>query len=265
MSLLSGILYTSAWAEIVLMTENYPPFSYTDKSGKATGFSTDIVMEIQKRLGYINPPIEVPWSRGYFAVQKKANHALYSAGKSKLRKNLMTPDGKHKVFKWVGPIAKVKSVFIGLRNREYNVTSVDNAREQGLKIGVIRRGYNEISYQQRNKKIDAYNANNPDQKIKRVLFESVIREEQNIKKLIQKKIDLIVGGDPTIFVHAKRIGALEKIKTVTHLGTGVLHIIFNYQTPDSEIEKWQKTLDLLKKDGFYQKKWDDYFGSNDPK
>ncbi|MGJ3495438.1 transporter substrate-binding domain-containing protein, partial [Piscirickettsia salmonis] len=51
--------------QITVMTEEWPPYNYT-KSNKLTGFSTEIVRAIMKRLGVEYKIYVYPGARGEF-------------------------------------------------------------------------------------------------------------------------------------------------------------------------------------------------------
>ncbi|NOR26821.1 MAG: transporter substrate-binding domain-containing protein, partial [Desulforhopalus sp.] len=53
-----------------IMTEEYPPFNYTD-GGKITGLSTEVVLELAKRVGHHTDIEVLPWARAYGLIQKK--------------------------------------------------------------------------------------------------------------------------------------------------------------------------------------------------
>lgn len=231
LAMVSAITVASV-AEVTVMTENYPPFNYTNSNGQLTGFSTEIIMEIQKRLGYGNPPEELPWSRGYALVQKKPNHALYSMTRNEARE---------KLFKWVGPLVPNKSVLWGLADKEYNIKSIEDAKQ--YTIGTYKDDADEIML----KEMGGFKT------------QSVVKDELNLKKLLAGKIDLWIGGDPSNFIKAKEAGVADKIKRVFIVSETQMYLAFNPETPDEEVAKWQATLDQLKEGGFYQKVWDKYF------
>ncbi len=51
-------------ANFGIMTEELPPFNYTE-SGKVTGFSSEIVLEISERVGHPKAIQVMPWARAY--------------------------------------------------------------------------------------------------------------------------------------------------------------------------------------------------------
>jgi polar amino acid transport system substrate-binding protein len=231
-----GFVTMSLVADVTVMTEDSPPLNYTNEKGELTGFSTEIVLEIQKRLGYKNPPEEMPWSRGYALLQSKANYVLYSTTRNETRE---------KLFKWVGPLIPTKTVLWGRADRDYNITSVDDARK--YKVGTYRNDASEI----RIKKLGGFK------------IESVIKDDRNLNKLLageKGKIDLWGSGSLSGAAKAKKAGVSDKIKIVFSFPASEVYIAFNKETPDSEVKKWQDTLDALKKDGFYQKTREKYFG-----
>ena len=61
-----------------IITEDNPPYNFTDERGNITGQSTEIVRSLISKTGS-DAVIEVqPWSRGYEMVQKQPSTMLYS-------------------------------------------------------------------------------------------------------------------------------------------------------------------------------------------
>ncbi len=50
-----------------IMTEEYPPFNYTE-DGKLTGLSSEVMAELIKRIGHPNNIKVLPWARAYNLV-----------------------------------------------------------------------------------------------------------------------------------------------------------------------------------------------------
>lgn len=218
--------------DLTVMTEEYPPFNYTNDNGQLTGFSVEVVEEIMQRLGYKQPVEVLPWSRAYNLTQKREGMVLFSMTRSEARE---------KMFKWVGPLVPNKSVFWGLADREYDIKNVEDAKK--YKIGAYKDDADEI-------------------KLKELGFphlESVIKDDLNVKKLLAGKIDLWIGGDPANLLTAKKHGAGDKVKRVFILEETQMYIAFNLDTPDEEVNKWQAELDKLKEGGFYDQVWKKYF------
>jgi len=53
-----------------IITEEFPPYNYTDHDGKVVGISTEIVREMLKRLDHADNIEVMPWVDGYKLVQE---------------------------------------------------------------------------------------------------------------------------------------------------------------------------------------------------
>jgi polar amino acid transport system substrate-binding protein len=78
-----------------IVTENMPPYNYTDAQGQLSGISTKIVLELLKNIDN-NLKIEVfPWARAYKIATSQPNVLIYSIRRSPERE---------KKFHWLAPI-----------------------------------------------------------------------------------------------------------------------------------------------------------------
>jgi polar amino acid transport system substrate-binding protein len=71
----------NALKEIIWLTEDYPPFNYSDESDKIVGIFTDVLFKVYHKLGikltYEKITI-VPWARLYRTVEVDPHYAAYS-------------------------------------------------------------------------------------------------------------------------------------------------------------------------------------------
>lgn len=92
--LLLAVAATPA-AALQLVTEDNPPFSYTDNNNVA-GMSTEVLTELGKRTKLPLMFALMPWGRAYELAQSKQDVCIYSAARL---------ENRERIFKWVGPIA----------------------------------------------------------------------------------------------------------------------------------------------------------------
>ncbi len=91
--------------ELNIYTEEFPPYNYTH-NGELQGFTVDLLVEATQRIGapILAKDINVyPWPRSYRILKSEANTVLFSMA--------YTPN-REKLFKWVGPIGKTRSVLL---------------------------------------------------------------------------------------------------------------------------------------------------------
>ena len=234
--IISIILITSTLLNAMdIMTENYPPFNYKDKNGKVVGITTEIVQEILKEVQEEDTVIKLmPWARAYKYITNKPNKILFSMTRTAQREYM---------FKWVGPIADNSWVFYARSDSNIKLNSLEDAKNDRYKIGTYFDGANELFL----KENDFYN------------IYSVPNDLINVKKLIRGRIDLWAAGETQGLYKAKQIGINpNKIKKIFKIKDTKLYIAFSRTTPNSVINLWQNKLDLIKKDGRYQKIMDKY-------
>ncbi|WDP89955.1 MAG: amino acid ABC transporter substrate-binding protein [Desulfobacter sp.] len=208
-----------------IMTEEYPPFNYTE-NGKLTGLSSEVMAELIKRLGHPDEIKVLPWSRAYNFIQHKDGMILFSMTRTEARENL---------FKWVGPVAPNKWVFFAKKGSGLQINSLEDAKKV--------------------KKIGTYKDDAAESFLKAEGFsniESVVNDEANAKKLAAGRIDLwIVGQLQGVFKAKKAIGDAAALENVFDVKETQLYIAFSKNTPDEVIAKWQAELDKMKADGTY--------------
>ena len=78
------------------LTEEYPPYNYSDPQGQPTGLAVDLLQMIWQHSGVTPQPVRIlPWARGYYLLTQKPNVVLFSTARTEAREDL---------FKWVCPI-----------------------------------------------------------------------------------------------------------------------------------------------------------------
>ena len=104
------LCWNNSWAiDIEIYTENWPPLNF-ENGGKITGFTTDIVREIQRRTKIKGEIKLLPWKRAYFNALNKKNALIYSIVRNPQREGL---------FRWVGRSRLHRSV-----RRPYGLVSL---------------------------------------------------------------------------------------------------------------------------------------------
>ena len=93
--LLAAWTHPAPAAGLVFLTEENPPFNYTE-SGKLVGAGTEIVAQIASRAAIPVRSEVLPWETAYVRAQAERNTCLYSTARE---------ENREKLFLWVGPIA----------------------------------------------------------------------------------------------------------------------------------------------------------------
>ena len=114
------LCWNNSWAiDIEIYTENWPPLNF-ENGGKITGFTTDIVREIQRRTKIKGEIKLLPWKRAYFNALNKKNALIYSIVRNPQREGL---------FRWVGPIYPRRVSLFKLKSRRDII--VKNVKDLG--------------------------------------------------------------------------------------------------------------------------------------
>lgn len=80
--------------EIVIGSDNYPPFNYVDVDGNATGIDVELATEAFKRMGYKAKFVYIDW-------EDKKN--LLAKGKIDCAWGSFSMDGRENEYRWAGP------------------------------------------------------------------------------------------------------------------------------------------------------------------
>jgi polar amino acid transport system substrate-binding protein len=240
MLFMGSILFCgAAWAvsvdDITYMTENYPPYNYSE-SEKLQGFAVDLLEAMLQKVGSKKTRKDIqllPWARGYKSLQEDQNTCLFSMTRTPARENL---------FKWVGPIFKKNDVLIAKKDRHIKIGSVEDVHQ--YKIGTVIEDAAEQVLVEKGipwEKLDRMGGTTD------VIINS-------IKKLDADRIDL--------FSYEMTVASWEMIKAaidpsqyepVYTLREGEVYYAFHKATPDTVIRTLQNALDELKKSGEHAK------------
>jgi polar amino acid transport system substrate-binding protein len=186
-----------------------------------------VVGEIKKRTGHQGEIQVVPWARGYNITLTDPNVALFSTTRLPQRENL---------FKWVGPLYRQNWGFYAKKGTKIRIKSLEEAKN-------IAR-------------IGTYYKDAKEQFLKKLGFNNLVSTNtnlSNIKHLIQGEIDLWVSSDFNMPYLATQAGiSPDQLELVYAFREVDNYIAFSVQTSDVIVQKWQQTLDAIKKDGTYE-------------
>ncbi|WP_394791329.1 substrate-binding periplasmic protein [Rhodoferax sp.] len=240
LGLLGCALPGQAEEPIRILTEEYPPFNYTDK-GKITGLGTEVVQAVLKEINLDAPFQSLPWARAYETAQSTENVLLYSLNRSKERE---------KLFKWVGQITPTDFYLFSLKSRNLHINSLEDAKSQNLQIGTVNQ---DIGEQFLASQGFAVGRN----------LQSSAKYELNYEKLKLGRVDLWVMNELGAYYMSRQAGddpavVLQKALRIPELSGGGNHMAFGLKTSDAVVERFRKGLETIKKNGVYdalQRKW----------
>ncbi|WP_271194121.1 substrate-binding periplasmic protein [Pseudomonas turukhanskensis] len=207
-----------------VLTEHSPPGEYQEPSGRVTGPTAEMVRELMRRAGE-RAEIELhPWKRGYEYALTNQQVALFETARTRDRE---------KLFKWVGPIKRISRGLYALEENAQPLNNMEQAREAA---GIC-----------------AYNGDSSADMLQQKGFTNLALPtlpEQCLSMLLHKRVAIWATSDIEKNAFLATVGLpSHTIKRVLELDIRELYIAFSLATPDSTIERWQKVLDEMKRDG----------------
>lgn len=215
--------------KITVVTEEYPPYNFTDASKKITGVSTEVVEEVLKRAKIDYQLGVYPWARAYQMAQEDPNVLIYSIGRNETRE---------KLFKWVDVIAPYNVHLYRLKSRS-DIKGTDLAALKAYKIGAVRQDVRAQFLEKAGIKPELVN-----------------EDGANIKKLAEGRIDLFPIDELGVVALYKREGAdfstITPVLKLDALSSG-LYMAFSQKTDDAIVARAKAALQELQKDGTVDK------------
>lgn len=210
---------------IEFLTEEYPPYNFTNDDGELVGIAVDILEETLKQLGSQKTRkdfIVLPWARGYADVRSpSARNALFSTTRTPLRESL---------FKWAGPISEtVVSVFAD-SGKNYQINNSNDLKS--YKFSAIRGDIGGLLLGGAGvKAMNILNSANFDTMVRQVTFgrTQMFAYEQNVAFWLMNKHNLKKPDYQPIYT----------------LQTGSLYYAFNSVIEDETVERFQQALNIV--------------------
>lgn len=207
--------------------------------GKLTGFSVEVVQEIQRRVGNKDSIQVVPWARGVNNLNMLSNTLLFSMARTAERNPL---------YQWVGPIFENVYGLYVKADSPLKITTLEDAKTVGV-IGVYRD--------------DAR-----DQTLTKLGFTNLERTTdnvQNFKKLMAGRVDMAAGSALGVQALADSAGFKPaELKLAVAFLRPQLYIAASKSLDPSIVAGWNKALEDMKKDHTFQKILKKYFPDLEP-
>jgi polar amino acid transport system substrate-binding protein len=223
-----------AWAApLEILTDDNPPWSYMEND-QVSGLCTDLVKEIQSRVGSHDEIQLIPWQRAYNLALTRPNVALYLTART---------DQRDKLFQWVGPLSYATPAFYSLSSSTLSFKNLDEVKAAS-RIVVVRGWFTE----QVLAKLGFTNV------------EAVESPERMIQLLISGRAPLMFAVSESLNSQMARLGVPKSsVKPVFSTGQrNMNYVAFSLGTPAEVVAHWQFALDGMKQDGTYAaifKKW----------
>lgn len=104
--------------DVVIYTENYPPYNYLDDAGQVVGLATEKVQQVMDATGLQYEIRLAPWKRGLHYVETGDNTLIYSMTR--------TPDRETR-FQWLVPLAQ-SNFFLFARQSDNRLITWDKVK-----------------------------------------------------------------------------------------------------------------------------------------
>ena len=128
-TLLSISTAVLAQPKLTVVTEEYPPYNYTNSAGKLQGIATELAQLLLQRTGFKDAQIQVlPWSKAYAIALKKPNTLIFTMTRSQRREDL---------FHWIGNISKQNIYLYQNRSRE-DIVLPDLESAKKYRVGAVK-------------------------------------------------------------------------------------------------------------------------------
>lgn len=222
--------YASCGQSISVLTYEWRPFNY-EEGGEVKGISTEVIREVLKRAN-LEADIQIyPWVRAYQKTMEEENVLLFTIAR--------TPE-REAHFKFLCPIApSVHNVLFKLRERtDVSVPSLEEAGR--YRIGVQNGDViHEILL-------------GAGLEVNKTLF-PVTENEQNLKKLLDGRIDLMAGHDlPTLDLLKRMNLSVDHLEVVYTFESFEECAAFGARTSNDVVERARKALESVVSEGLME-------------
>jgi polar amino acid transport system substrate-binding protein len=208
--------------DLSVITEEYPPYNFTDKDGNITGQCTDIVRAIMNSTGKQIPIETMPLDEGIRLAEKGPGIVIYSLNRTPQREPL---------FQWVGPISNYEQAFYTKKGSAITIDSLEDAMEKGV--------------------ISVYKGDAGAQFLASQGFKNLnesLTDIEALNKLMDGTAQLWLGNKKGLEITCEKAGVnpgdLELLPVVVIQAD--LYIAFSEDVPEGTVNAWQNALDTVK-------------------
>ncbi|ANB69147.1 transporter substrate-binding domain-containing protein [Aeromonas veronii] len=201
------------------LTEEYPPYNFSDPQGQPTGLAVDLLQMIWQHSGVTPQPVRIlPWARGYYLLTQKPNVVLFSTARTQAREDL---------FKWVCPIGYSEYILLGRKAQNITLTTFEQMSQ--YKISAVRSDAAEQLLL--NNGMDDNN------------IIPANRLSQGLKMLLSGRADLLATSKLAGYDAIRELKlSSDDFNVAMVLSAEQLCYAFSRQVPDSEITLFQQGL-----------------------
>jgi polar amino acid transport system substrate-binding protein len=225
-------------ADLQVLTEENPPGSFT-KDGKVTGLGSEVVDEIQHRLGCEVPVEMYPWARAYKLLQEKPNVALYLTVRTAEREAL---------FKWVGPVTTLNIAFYSKATTPFPIANLAAAKSAAAILVPHEHWSHQLLWK------DGFTN----------LMETATPDTM-VKMLLSGRAPLMLFENTSLdFLLINNGASKPDVALMYVFMESQSYIAFSRGTPDKLVQKWQNSLDEMKRDGTFARLYEKWLPGETP-
>lgn len=226
---LTLISFESKSKDLLVVTENWPPYNYLNKDGKLVGTSTAIVNKILSDADIKYKILMYPWARSFQIASQKKNTLIYSIYKTKEREDK---------FHWFCPIIKPTPIhfYQMANNPAIEFKNIEQAKQ--YTIGIIRGDWSHSYLLNLGFKEGEQLDLAPEMSI-------------NTSKLIAGRINLLVNSELGMKLELKKhnlpFNTVTKLFSIDLTGQNEICMAINKDSPNELIQKINMAFDRFKK------------------
>ena len=218
------------------LTEEYPPYNFSDPQGQPTGLAVDLLQMIWQHSGVTPQPVRIlPWARGYYLLTQKPNVVLFATARTEARDPL---------FKWACPIGYAEIVLMGLASHPLRIARLEDAQQHT--IGAVRADVGEQLL---------LNSGFDEQKIM-----TANRLPQALRMLTSGRVDLISSNKATLMdlIQAQQLDPAQfEVRWV--LSSEQFCFAFSHPVDDALVKEFQHGLTQVLASSEFQRIQHKYF------
>jgi polar amino acid transport system substrate-binding protein len=209
---------------LTIYAEILPPDQFENEQGIPSGFSVDVVREIQRRVGDTSPIRMAHWANAYTETLSKPNTILFT---------MVRTSEREKLFQWVGPLMEQRFILAVRADSRVTLNSLNDARRL-RRIGTVKADYRHVYLAEQGF----------------TNLDPVDYSDQNIRRLMAGRIDALASSDLTLPAMLAKAGvAPSKVRTGLVISVGHNYIAFSNRTSEVTVRQWRRALEAMFIDG----------------
>lgn len=222
--LLGYTQFSHASVQLQVVTEEWPPFNYTNKEGRIVGRATLVVEQLLRDANISYEMHSYPWVRALQQAKKVPNTMIFSIFKTSEREEQ---------FKWLCPLIESPKIFLFRLTSREDLANLTLSQLNKHSIAVIK---NDVAFD--------FLQHHP-----QVHLDSSSLGVTNFRKLIAGRVDYMASTEFTMIENIKAQG-LDAGIIVPEIAIGAatpkpLCMAFNLETSDDLITKIAAQIALL--------------------